>query len=127
MQFNRLANKVGCGIMTEHEKYLTEKGYTILQVYLLMLEDYDLWEKIPVMDGKEIKFIESNNSIPSLVKKIHEKGEKVAIFLQEYETNKKRFPTLMRLIDKEENVFNLNENDIVVFKSDTGVKLDPIY
>jgi len=123
MQFNRLANKVGCGIMTEHEKYLTEKGYTILHVYLLMLEDYDLWAKIPVMNGKEIKFIDSNDSISSLVKKIHQKGEKVAIFLHEYETNKKRFPTLMRLIDKEENVFNLNENDIVVFKSDTGVSL----
>lgn len=127
MKFNRLANKVGCGIMTKHEKYLTDKGYTILQVSLLMLEDYDLWAKIPVMDGKGIKFIDSNDSVSSLVKKIHEKGEKVAIFLQEYETNKKRFPTLMRLIDKEENVFNLNENDIVVFKSDTGVELDPIY
>ncbi len=124
MQIHRLPNKIGCGIITNHSIYLTEKGYTILELRLSMLEDSDLRFQLPVlMADKTIKMVESENSINSQIKKIHSNGKKVALLLDEYEYNKDRFPSIELLLQNKYDLFALKEDDIVFFKADDGFSI----
>lgn len=121
MLIHRLQNKKGCGIITNHEKYLQDKGYAIITARLNFMDESDFNFKIPVLqaDG-EIKMIESNNSVSAMIKDIHENGGKVALLLDDYENNKQRFPTVIRIVDKGENVFNMNADDVVFFQANDG-------
>lgn len=124
MQINRLPNKIGCGIITNHSVYLTEKGYTILELRLSMMEEADLKFEIPVlMKDNTIKMFESENSINIKIKKLHSNGKKVAILLDEYEHNKDRFPSIKDFLEQKNNLFELNEDDIVFFQSNNGFSI----
>lgn len=121
MLIHRLPNKTGCGVITNHTAYLESKGYSIITARLNFMEEPDFRSTIPALqqDGS-IKMFESQNSIYAMVKNIHENGGKAALLLDDYENNKHRFPTVTRIVDKGENVFNMNADDVVFFQANDG-------
>ncbi len=125
MIIQKIANTVGQGVVSRHIENLKKDNYKVFTIRLDQMEEFDLNFKIPdkLKDGK-IVFLEPINSIKSNVIRIQNEGKKVAIFLENYEINKKRFPTIEDILKEKINIWELNKDDVIFYQSEDGF---PIY
>lgn len=116
MKINKISNTVGQGVFSRYKKNLENEGYNVITLYLNFLENLDFMD-LPLPTGISIE-----TGIKKIVEFHHNKGEKVAIYLADYENNKERIP-LIKNIEDLENLFKLKDNDVLVYRTVDGIHI----
>lgn len=105
MKVNKLDHKHSNHNLLRHVNYLEEKGYSIIT--------YDL----NLVGEQDFKFYGAKSDIEQKIEKAHQENKKVALFLENYESNKNRLRLISEIINEGINHLDLNEDDIICSKS----------
>lgn len=115
MKINKISNAVGQGVFSRYKQTLENEGYNVITLYLNFLENLDFMD-LPLPNGLSIE-----TGIKKIVAFHHTNGEKVAIYLADYEVNKERVSLVKNMVENLENLFNLKDNDVLVYRAEDGM------
>lgn len=108
MKVNKLEHKHSNENFSRHVNYLKEKGYSIINCDLNILAHQD-FESYGVKSNIEFQ-----------IEQAHSQNKKVALFFDNYESNRNRLRLISEIVNDGVNHLDLNPDDIVCAKSING-------